>query len=285
MEKIMRKLLVLAAAAAMAFGIAASANAAVVKWSGSSTIELGTLPSITTTGTGIATVNASGGGSHLNTLSVNGGITGGGTVVVTDPEVTVGGIVSVRIENAELQAGVLGPFSGSTTGNAGPLTQNTLAIHGTARICLLSTTCVANIAIALQGSGPNGPATVGVGGLLTAGGETDAIRISILNHPWTVGTVTLAGIPTDNGGTTAYSAAGFVHGPASNGASSAVLTSAVIQVITPQEVDTIGVPGDNSKLAVFSVLNFHVIPEPGLLLLLGSGVVGLAVIGRSRMRK
>jgi hypothetical protein len=36
---------------------------------------------------------------------------------------------------------------------------------------------------------------------------------------------------------------------------------------------------------MFSTLTLHFIPEPGLLLLIGSGVVGLGLLGRSRMNR
>jgi hypothetical protein len=36
---------------------------------------------------------------------------------------------------------------------------------------------------------------------------------------------------------------------------------------------------------LFSTLKVHFIPEPGMLFLLGSGVAGLVVLGRRRMRK
>jgi hypothetical protein len=38
-------------------------------------------------------------------------------------------------------------------------------------------------------------------------------------------------------------------------------------------------------VALFSTLTLHFIPEPGLLLLIGSGAVGLGLLGRSRMKK
>ena len=74
---------------------------------------------------------------------------------------------------------------------------------------------------------------------------------------------------------------GFVHGPASN-TSSTALASGVIQLITPTQVTTIGVPGSNDKLSLFGTLRIRFVPEPGLLLLLRSGAVALVLLGRSR---
>jgi uncharacterized membrane protein YccC len=42
--------------------------------------------------------------------------------------------------------------------------------------------------------------------------------------------------------------------------------------------------GSNDKLSAAGVMVIHFIPEPGLLLLLGSGVLGLCLLGRRRMR-
>jgi hypothetical protein len=43
--------------------------------------------------------------------------------------------------------------------------------------------------------------------------------------------------------------------------------------------------GSNAKIALFGFLNVHFVPEPGMLLLLGSGVAGLVLLGRHRMKK
>ena len=89
---------------------------------------------------------------------------------------------------------------------------------------------------------------------------------------------------TANGVFQVRSRQGFVHGPASNNTTT-LRNSGVIQLITPSQVTVQGVPANNFKLTLFSTLTIHFVPEPGLLLLIGSGVVGLGLLGRSRLRK
>jgi hypothetical protein len=43
--------------------------------------------------------------------------------------------------------------------------------------------------------------------------------------------------------------------------------------------------GSNDKIASGQRLLIRFIPEPGMLLLIGSGAAGLALLGRKRMRK
>jgi hypothetical protein len=53
-------------------------------------------------------------------------------------------------------------------------------------------------------------------------------------------------------------------------------------VVAPLRIDTAAISG---RIPGSGTLHFEFVPEPGTMLLLVSGAVGLAVIGRRRMRK
>jgi hypothetical protein len=112
-------------------------------------------------------------------------------------------------------------------------------------------------------------------------------KLSIQGAPWTIGIASIQGVTTTtpNGGISTYTKTlqGFVHGPAS-GTSSTAAISGVLQIIAPVFIETnLGQP--DTFQAVWQELRLHFIPEPGLLLLLGSGGAGLVMLGRNRMRK
>lgn len=268
----MRKLVVLFSALMLAL-TAGTAGAKTLDWHGTLDIDLGALETLRMQGSGVATVNATTGQNHLNTLRLAGGITGAGTIQVTDPETTPQ-IPSIRI-SATLGTGTLSGISGG-----GVLSQGKLPVSGFTRVCLFTVGCAT--ALPLQNTKNNGATGLGVGGVLTLGGA-GPLRISIINQPWTLGTV--SGVnQTVSGGFKTLSRNGFVHGPVSSTSSTAT-GSGVVQLIAPQQVTTTGITGNSSELTLFAALTIHFIPEPGLLLLIGSGVVGLGLLGRSRMKK
>jgi hypothetical protein len=142
----------------------------------------------------------------------------------------------------------------------------------------------------VPGTGTKG---VGVGGLITAGGY-GGIRISLQAAPWTIKTVTLIDQITTPGGSrimTTRAARGWAHAPVSTTTSTAQPSgssaepSGMVQLVTPNQVMTNLPLGSHAKVAVGVNLVLRFIPEPGLLLLLGSGVAGLAFLGRGRMRR
>jgi len=72
---------------------------------------------------------------------------------------------------------------------------------------------------------------------------------------------------------------GFQHGPASLTSSTAA-ASGQMRLVTPIFIST-----NNSDLRVFpafGILDLHFIPEPNTLLLLGGGIAGLVMFGRSK---
>ena len=94
----MRRSTLVILALLLVFG-AGQAGAKTLGWHGTLDIELGALATIRFEGSGVSTVNNSGGGTHLNTLRIAGGITGSGTIPVTDPD-TTGTIPSIRLGKA-----------------------------------------------------------------------------------------------------------------------------------------------------------------------------------------
>jgi hypothetical protein len=256
--------------------IAAPAGAKTLDWHGTMDLELfgGGATSITFQGSGVATVNDSSGSAHLSTLRLAGGISGTGIIPITDPN-TTGQVKSIFV-TATLGTGTLTGISG-----APPMGQNALPIPGFARVCIFSANCATNLPLLLTlNSGNTG---IGVGGLLTLGGQ-GTIRISLEAAPWTLATVS-GEHQTKGGNFVTLTRVGFVHGAASGTDSSTAANSGVIQLIAPQQVTTSGVVGNSTRQALFSTLTLHFIPEPGLLLLIASGVLGLGLVGRSRMKK
>ncbi len=270
----MRKPLGLLLITLLALGFAGSASAKTLGWHGTLDLDLGALQTLRLGGSGVSTVNNSGGGTHLTTLRIAGGITGSGTIPVTDPDATFT-IKSIRI-TATLRTGTLSGISG-----AAPLNPPAaLPVGGVTRVCIFVPDC--DLFLPMMNTVNSGATGIGVGGLLTLGNKGD-IRISIVNGPWTLGAA--SGInQTKDGDFVTFTRTGFVHGAASDNSSTAK-GSGVIQLIAPQQVTVAGLSSNSEALTLFSTLTLHFVPEPGLLLLIGSGIVGIGLLGRSRMKK
>jgi hypothetical protein len=296
-EFTMRKLFMLVAAASLLLGTVGAASAAPLNWAGTSSTLLGDLPEVLVLGGGVATVNNSSGilPAHLSTLRLKGsrgGVAGTVTVLITDPDTEGNGIAAVIVA-AQAGTGTLGGISGAVA-STGVLTRNQLPVRGVSKICLITTTCDVFLELVLTQpttvNGVPGSAVigVGVGGLITVGAGTNTIRISVQGAPWTVKTITAVDhITTINLNTTfvTVSAKGFAHGPGSATSSNTAALSGVVQIVTPVQIVTNLQLGSSKKLSGSISLLIHFIPEPGLLVLLGSGVVGLALLGSRRMRK
>ena len=292
----MRRLLILLVTGLLALGVGFSASAKPLNFEGTVSTALGTdLPVINNTLGGVATVNNSAGviPAHLQTLQLKGSRGTGGRrprwSPITDPIVAANGIASIRI-NSQLGTGTFAPISGGAASTT-VLTKNVLPIRGLSKVCLLSTQCTNFLPLQLtQHTAMSAVKGVGIGGLLTIGGGTNPIRISIEAAPWTIKTGTKIDqitTPMTPGGVKKFinvTAKGFAHDP-SSATTNTAQPSGVVQLISPMQIVTNLTAGSSTKISLFSTLKVHFIPEPGMLFLLGSGVAGLVLLGRRRMRK
>jgi hypothetical protein len=130
-------------------------------------------------------------------------------------------------------------------------------------------------------------AAIGVGGKLVLPTTPGSLQITMQAAPWTLETAT--GVTQTVSGVlvTTMTAQGSIHGFGSGTArtsNSAGTPSGVIQFVTPIQISTVNLGGNHSEIAGFATLSIHFLPEPGLLLLLGSGAIGLAILGRRRYK-
>jgi hypothetical protein len=248
----MRKLFGFLAAGLLVLGSAGSAQAAALGFTGSIAVQIATLPPVNLAATGVATVNGSGGTGHLTELDLPANIAqiAGFVVPVTDPAAFP--IVGVQV-TAMNAAGNFDDGGGTLGG--------TMAILGTAKVCLFApcaTPPPANVVVPLSNVGVGGTATVSA-----------LVNLTVVGAPWTTGTAAVGTVTQ----------MGLAHGPASL-TSSTALPGGVVQLVTPVFVSTN--IGASAVLPVFARATLQFIPEPGTLILLGSGIVGLVAFGRTR---
>jgi hypothetical protein len=236
-----------------AIGVATPASAVLVGFNGEIAIRVGTLDPVLVLGAGVATVNGSSAGVHLNSFALPASpfATTGLVVPVTDPSASPIAGIAVTAHNGA------GAFAGGTgTGTLG----GSMPIFGVAKVCLLGPckAAVANLSVPLS--------VVGVGGVATA---TGVVNLTVVGAPWTSGTA-VAGT---------LSAMGFAHGPASL-TSSTAQNSGTVRLVTPIFISTSLAAA--SVIPAFAFLTLHPVPEPGTILLGGAAIVGLVAFGRRR---
>ena len=248
----MRKLLGVLAAGFLAMGVAGQAHAVALGFTGGLAVQIATLDPVTIPGAGTAIVNGSSGPGHLTGLQLPASpfsITGF-VLPVTDPGVFPIAGIAVTAHNAT------GNFVGVGGGGFG----GQMSVNGSAKVCLFGpcSAAVANLNVPLS--------VVGVGGAAIV---TGAVNITVIGAPWTTGTAAIG---------TAFTAMGGVSPLSNTGAPSGNVTLVTPIFISTNVAGSEVVPG-------FGILTLHFVPEPGTLMLLGSGIAGLVAFGRSRARK
>jgi hypothetical protein len=247
----MSKLWKLMGVAALATGVATAAQAGPLV-SASLTLSLaGASPLFPATGaTGTAT------GTTLATLGAGVAFAGTQTITLTGTVATKSPVDKIQVIVASNAAGTFVP--------------NPIDLGGTATF-----NGVANLYATASAGSPflAVPVKVGVATNFTVMGG--GLAFSILGAPWTAGVATVTGVtgqPTPNGGT--------------NGTT---LMVTGVNALTPGGGGTLTLvsPGrvivsTGNRLPVIGTLVLNYVPEPGTLLLLGSGALGLAILGRRR---
>ena len=247
----MRKLLGVLAAGFIAIGAAGQAHAVALGFTGAIGVQIATLAPVVIPGAGTALVNGSGAGGHLTGLGLGaGGFNISGFVLpVTDPAAFPIAGIQVTAANG---SGSFGGVGGAGFGGQMP-------ILGAAKVCLFGACSMAvqNLSVPLT--------VVGQGGIALV---TGAVNLTVIGAPWTTGTAQV-GTVTAMGGVSPLSNTGAASGN--------------VTLVTPVFISTN--IGASAVLPAFAFLNLHFVPEPGTLVLVGSGIAGLVAFGRNRARK
>ena len=249
---------VLRLAPALALLFASTAGAAALPFTGTFRLEISDIVTAFAV-SGSATVNGSGGGAHIVSLTLPPGTfsTAGLTTSVTaTSQYPIGGVQLTLANGA-------GTFAETGMGEL----NGAMPLLGTAKVCLFGPcgAAGANLSVPLT--------VVGVGGSAAAAG---LVNVTVIGAPWTTGTAAVQ-LPIFS---VPYTRMGFAHGPASQSGSTAVAGGS-LQLVTPIYVSTsLGV--DNPFIVAFATLTLHFVPEPSTLVLGAGGLLLLAAAGRRR---
>jgi hypothetical protein len=290
----MRRLRCFLLTTAIALGFAVSANADKLLFSGEHAIEFshnGVIKEVAAQGTGVAIANGSG-GSALNTLVLTrpfAQITD--TVFAT---VTGVGLEEIRFDGVRIDPDVAGPdgvpgiFAPILAAAQGmTLTRSTLAGAGAIRLCNL-TGCPQSVVLDLSQTNMGVAVGPGVGGTIMGAGISGTM-VTAVGHPWTVNTTTVTYRTAMGTMLATFMDAGYAKGPLGMTGTTLDVTSmgmgGSVQLVSGTQTTCVGCGSTSSPSGQISRLTINFAPEPGLLLLLGAGAIGVALLGRARARR
>lgn len=295
-------------------GVASSASAAVVPFTGVLSLQIGGLPTIPIPGSGVATVNGSARGDAIGSLMLpsrafvpvarTGPIPGqfGSTIALPVPNaypivwlalqvangaitVTSGGSCTAGHPNVSCPGGGLAGFGG---------------LMGTARVGLFLTHTGGSSSGTQPVANLSMPLGV-VGGGSTTSAQGFGITVQVSGAGWTTGTVgvynptaTLVGhVPYTFHVFPSFSFVASTSGPIGTGTTKAfrggrdtipdgTFFTDTITLVSPVQVFNNAQGMFTPSVATISI---QLLPEPGALLLLGAGIAALTLYGRHRAKR
>jgi len=230
---------------------------------GSLTIVLGTLPSasflVGPAGTTTSNLNA---------------VVAGGNVIPGTVTRTVTGVTGISSLIFNMSGNAAGAFTGAAPGTV----NGAAAFTGGVTIIVLGSPAI----VVPLSIGTTGTITTVVTGL--PGGLGTTLSITAIGNTWTAGTTGVTGVPFSTTAYIPFAGTVTLTGLTTVTVMGANLLSAggngTLVLVTATKVLTS--LGASPILPLFSILTLSYVPEPGTLLLLGSGVAGLALLGRRR---